>query len=221
MNAGVPMATPAPVSVAPEPPESALAMPKSVTITRPRDPSSRMLSGLMSRWMMESAWAALSASADSRHDPAGLLHRELAPPPDPAGHRLPVHVAHDEVDQAVAFADGMDRNDVGMAQLGRGLRLAGEPLADVLLERQLRRQHLDRDPALEPLVPGAIHHAHAAPPDLALDGVGVAQGRGEPGRQRLVSRGGHRRPETEGSEQWSAREPAKEQPDMGDNLYSR
>ena len=65
MNAGVPMATPAPVSVAPEVDESALAMPKSVTITRPRGPSSRMLSGLMSRWMIESAWAALSASADS------------------------------------------------------------------------------------------------------------------------------------------------------------
>ena len=65
MNAGVPMATPAPVRVAPEPPESALAMPKSVTITRPREPSSRMLSGLMSRWMIEKPWAALSASADS------------------------------------------------------------------------------------------------------------------------------------------------------------
>ena len=65
MKAGVPIATPAPVSVAPELPESALAMPKSVTITRPRAPSSRMLSGLMSRWMIESACAAPSASADS------------------------------------------------------------------------------------------------------------------------------------------------------------
>ncbi len=65
MNAGVPMATPAPVSVAPEVDERALAMPKSVIITRPRGPSSRMLSGLMSRWMMENPWAALSASADS------------------------------------------------------------------------------------------------------------------------------------------------------------
>ena len=116
MKAGVPMATPAPVSVAPELAESALAMPKSVTITRPRGPSSRMLSGLMSRWMMENAWAALSASADLRHDAAGLVHRQLAPAADPARHRLAVHVAHDEVDQAVALADGVDRDDVGMAQ---------------------------------------------------------------------------------------------------------
>ena len=43
------MATPAPVSVAAELAESAFAMPKSVTITRPRVPSRRMLSGLMSR----------------------------------------------------------------------------------------------------------------------------------------------------------------------------
>ena len=49
MNAGVPIATPMPVSVAPEVDESALAMPKSVTMTRPRVPSRRMLSGLMSR----------------------------------------------------------------------------------------------------------------------------------------------------------------------------
>jgi hypothetical protein len=65
MNDGVPMATPAPVSVAPELDEIAFAMPKSVTITRPRVPSRRMLSGLMSRWMTETAWAALSASATS------------------------------------------------------------------------------------------------------------------------------------------------------------
>jgi len=49
MNEGVPMATPAPVSVAPDACDNAFAMPKSVTITRPRVPSSRMLSGLMSR----------------------------------------------------------------------------------------------------------------------------------------------------------------------------
>ena len=65
MKAGVPIATPAPVSVAPELAESALAMPKSVTMTRPRGPSRRMLSGLMSRWMIETAWAALNASAVS------------------------------------------------------------------------------------------------------------------------------------------------------------
>ena len=40
---------------------------------------------------------------------------------------------------------------------------------DVLLEGELGRQHLDRDAALEPLVAGAIDHAHAAAADLAFD----------------------------------------------------
>ena len=154
-------------------------MPKSVTMTRPRVPSSRMLSGLMSRWMTESAWAALSASAVSfmmrRTSSAGSLPRRLIRPAD----RLAVDVAHDEVDEALALADGVDRDDVRMGQPGGGLRLAGEALADVLLEGELGRQHLDGDPALEPLVAGAVDHAHAAAADLALDGIRVAQRLGE------------------------------------------
>ena len=223
MNAGVPMATPAPVSVAPEPPESALAMPKSVTMTRPRDALEQDVVGLDVAVDDGEPVGGAERVGRLRHDPAGLLDRQLAPPADPARHRLAVHVPHDEVDQAVALADGVDRHDVGMGQLGGGLRLAGEPLADVLLEGELGGQDLDGDPALEPLVAGAVDDAHAAPPDLALDGVGVTQRRGEPGRQRLVGGGGHGRegPETEGAGLRSAMRPAKEQPDMADNLYSR
>ena len=183
MKAGVPMATPTPVSVAPEVDDSALAMPKSVTMTRPRVPSSRMLSGLMSRWMTESAWAALSASAVSFMMRRTSSDRQPAPPPDPARQRLAVHVAHDEVHQPLALADGVDRDDVGMGQPGGGLRLAGEALADVLLEGELGRQHLDGDPALEPLVAGAVHHAHPAAADLAFERIGVAQRLARDGRR--------------------------------------
>ncbi len=81
MNCGVPIATPTPVSVAPDEDESALAIPKSVTITRPRVPSRMMLSGLMSRWMIERPWAAESASAVSfmirRASSGGSLPRRL------------------------------------------------------------------------------------------------------------------------------------------------
>ncbi|MEI2720166.1 MAG: hypothetical protein V9E87_08470 [Gemmatimonadales bacterium] len=62
----MPIAIPAEVNVAPLVDDIAFAMPKSVTITRPRVPSSRMLSGLMSRWMIDTACAAESASAVSR-----------------------------------------------------------------------------------------------------------------------------------------------------------
>src|SRR5439155_579606 len=58
------MATPVAVSVAgPVVEERAFAIPKCVTTTRPRLPSSRMLSGLTSRWRMPTACAAPSASA--------------------------------------------------------------------------------------------------------------------------------------------------------------
>jgi hypothetical protein len=112
---------------------------------------------------------------------------------------------------------------VRMAQLGGGLCLAGEPLADVLLERQLGGQDLDRHPALEPLVPGSVDDAHAAPPDLALYGVCITQCRGEPSGERLVGGGGHERegPETVAAGLRSAMRPVEEQPDMADNLYSR
>ena len=155
-----------------------------------------MLSGLMSRWMIEKRVGGAERVGRLRHDPAGLFHRELAPAPDPARHRLAVHVAHDEVDQAVALADRVDRDDVRMGELGGGLGLAGEALPDVLLEGELGGKHLDGDPALEPLVAGAVDDAHAAPPDLALDGIRVTQRRGEPGRQRLVGGCGHGRPES-------------------------
>ncbi len=74
-----------------------------------------------------------------------------------------------------------------MGQPRRGLRLAGEPLADLGLEGQLGREHLDGDPPLEPLVARAVHHSHAPPPDLALDRVGVAKGFVQAWRERRVS----------------------------------
>jgi len=154
------------------------------------------------------------------HDPPDLVHRQLAPAADPGGHRLAVDVSHDEVDQPQPFADGVDGDDVGMAQAGRGLGLAGEPLADVLLEGKLGREHLDGDPALEPLVASAVHHAHAAPADLALDGVGVSQGRGEAGRKGLVSGAGHG-VEAAGPACAKLPCPLEMQPDMADNLYRR
>ena len=129
--------------------------------------------------MIESAWAALSASAVSfmirRASSTGSLPRRRMR----AADRLAVHVAHDEVDQPLALADRVDRDDVGMGQPRRRLGLAGEPLADVLLEGELGREDLDRDAALEPLVAGPVHHAHPAAADLALDGVGVPQRLGE------------------------------------------
>ena len=114
------MATPMPVSVAPDVAERALAIPKSVTIT-----------------------------------------------------------------QTLAFANAVNGDDVRMGEPGGGLRLTGEPLADILLEGELRREHLNGYAALEPVIPGAVHHTHAAPPNLAFDRIGVSQGLRQTGGERL------------------------------------
>ena len=62
MYVGVPIATPVPVRLPLPTSVSALAIPKSVTITRRRVPSNRMLSGLMSRWMIPIVCAIPNAS---------------------------------------------------------------------------------------------------------------------------------------------------------------
>ena len=81
---------------------------------------------------------------------------------------IALYVRHDEVNEIVPLFDGVNRNDVGVIELRGGLSLAQKSLANVGAEAQLRRQHLDRDLALETLVPGAIHDAHTATTDFAL-----------------------------------------------------
>ena len=107
------------------------------------------------------------------HDPPRLVHGQLATTADPPGDRLAVDVSHDEVDQPLSLADRVNRDDVRVGQLGGRLGLAGEPLADVLLEGELGWKNLDGHAALEPLVAGPVHHTHPAAADLALDGVRV------------------------------------------------
>ena len=125
------------------------------------------------------------------HDPARLLHRQLAAPANSCRHRLAVHVAHDEVHQALALADAVDGNDVRVGEAGSGLRLAGEPLTDVLLEGELGREHLDGHAALKPLVARTVHHSHAPAPDLPLDGVCSAQSFAQAGCQGFIAWRGH------------------------------
>ena len=121
------------------------------------------------------------------HDAARFFDRKPAPAADPGRHRLAVHVAHDEVHQTLALADAVNRDDMGMGEPGGRLRFAGEPLADILLESELGRQHLDGDPALEPLVAGAVHYAHAAPPNLAFDRVRAPKASRETGGERFLA----------------------------------
>src|ERR671921_376979 len=121
------------------------------------------------------------------HDPPRLLYRQLTAAANTGRDRLAIHVSHDEVDQPLSLTDAMNRNDVRVGQAGSGLCLAGEPLAYILLERELGRKNLDRDPPLEPFVTGTVDDAHPAPANLPLDSVGGTEGFGETCGKRSVA----------------------------------
>ena len=83
-----------------------------------------------------------------------------------------LHVLHDEIQDVLAFLDGIDRNDVGMAQGGGGARLPLEPLDHALPhEQEGGRQHLDRHLAVEGEVVREVYRGHPAAPQLGEDFV--------------------------------------------------
>jgi hypothetical protein len=59
----------------------------------------------------------------------------------------------------------------GAYQAGEGASFSREPVADLGLGGEGRRQLLDRHGAVEPPVAPQVHDPHPAPPDLALDVV--------------------------------------------------
>src|SRR2546425_10004002 len=75
-----------------------------------------------------------------------------------------------------------------MSEARRDLDLPQEPLgAD--RGRELAPEHLDRHLAVVLLVLGEVDGRHAAPAELAVDGVAVREGRGEGGVRFRHARG--------------------------------
>ena len=111
-----------------------LAKPKSAIFTRPRR-SSRMFSGLMSRWTMPWSWAYWSASQI-----CGTMASASRGETRPACEQLPqvhaVHEFHEEVKQPVRSPELIDGDDAGMVQPGQRLGLAGEPLGKCRVVRR-------------------------------------------------------------------------------------
>ncbi len=97
-----------------------------------------------------------------------------------------------EADIAV-LAHLVDWHDVGVVQSGRGARLAAEPLPDHAVAGHRPGQGLQRHPSAQRDLLGLVHHAHAAPADLAEDAVVAdlprewTRGPGAPVRPRLVA----------------------------------
>jgi hypothetical protein len=94
--------------------------------------------------------------------------------------RVSSHVLHDEVDQASLTLYSIDRNDVGMIQLGRSLGLLLKPGNELGIVRHIRRQHLDGNLPLQYQVLSQEDHSHAAPPEQLDDLVTASQCAREP-----------------------------------------
>ena len=66
------------------------------------------------------------------------------------------------------FVDGVDVDDVRMVELGSRLGLAEKARLDLAAERELRRQDLDGDRALQASIFRPVDDAHSATADLAV-----------------------------------------------------
>ena len=97
---------------------------------------------------------------DAAHGPQ-LVDRGL--------QRLAVDVLHRVVVDAVLLADGEDRHDVRMVQLGGRLGFVAEAGDLPLVEHRGERQDLERHAAVERNLLGLVDDAHAAAADLADD----------------------------------------------------
>jgi hypothetical protein len=69
----------------------------------------------------------------------------------------------------------MDRHDVRVREPGCGTRLSQEPLARCFIVREVGRQHLDGDVAIELHIAREVDHAHSATAELALKRIFPSQ----------------------------------------------
>ena len=167
-----PAAAPSRVSPNGTPPGAAerIAKPKSSSFAP--DFVSMTLPGFRSRWITPRRCALSSASTiwiavfERLRQRQRAARRRLL-------ERLALDVLHDQVVDVVLQADVVERADVRMIQAGDDLRFALKPLAAVRIVRQMFRQGLDRDGAVQAGVEGAIDLAHAARGDQRLDIIGA------------------------------------------------
>ncbi len=82
---------------------------------------------------------------------------------------------HDEIDHPAGLADAIDRDDAGVLELGGRTGFALEPLDELLVEREGKRQDLDRHVSLQLLFARLEDDGHSAAAQLFEDLVLVFQ----------------------------------------------
>ena len=75
---------------------------------------------------------------------------------------LPFDELHRQEVDAVGFLHRVDRDNVGVVELRKSLRLSAKARQPLRVVRHLGGQHLECDVAAEFRVGGALHFAHAA-----------------------------------------------------------
>ena len=163
--------------------EACLASPKSQRYACSPPPAGReirMFAGLTSRWTSPRACAASSADAIWPRRPTARSGSRRPRLSQEARKVASLDVAHREEEHAVRLAGGVDRDDVRMLERRGDLRLAEEAIAEPLVARKLRSEHLERDPPLERDLQRGVDGPHRAVPEHGFDAVA---GDRSPGRQ--------------------------------------
>ena len=105
---------------------------------------------------------------DLAADVEGVLQRQR-PLGDAGFEAFALDQGHRQEGLAIGLADFVDRADVGMIESGGGLGFAKETGFGLVVAKQVRRQELQRDGALEARVLGLVDDAHAALAELFED----------------------------------------------------
>ena len=95
---------------------------------------------------------------------------------EPVPQRFAAGVGHDEIEQPVALARVVDRQDLGMGERCGDPDLAQKALGLVGGRSGIGPEHLDGHLAAVLQVLGQVHRGGPAPADLVLDQVPVAKG---------------------------------------------
>jgi hypothetical protein len=111
---------------------------------------------------------------DLAQEPYRVGHRQFARACEAVAERLPLHVGHHVIEEAVGVARVEQAEDVRMLQPRRHGDLPSETLGTEG-RGQLGAQHLHRDHALVLEILGQVHRGHATLPQLPLDAVAVGQ----------------------------------------------
>ena len=109
----------------------------------------------------------------NRNGVVDRLARREAPSGELRAQRFAFEQLLHDVGGALVLPDVVDGRNVGMIEAASRLRLQLEPPQTIRVAREGRRQHLDRDFALEPFVPRPIHLPHPTSAKRCKDLVGA------------------------------------------------